>query len=249
MGLHEDMKDFFEKQNIECVFSDEIEFKRKLNLSDKAMSDLLMAKDLDKYGSTLAAAMATGAVAYIAWLSSLGFIGQAAILVGLGSNPIGWIALAAGAGGLLMYGSKTAINKLDENAYERIPKYLNTPLDVLGTTLIAVILPIYLKLAINDKNIIKNSLDNIMEEFSNWGYDRNYLEQTINTFMKGLGELKIEDTKEKLQVIVKATDGLEYCTISDLITKSLENVFEKQDDKFNFRELSSISLELACVKK
>ena len=244
MGMNEDMKDFFGAHDIKVVLSNEKAFITKLQIDDNAYAKLKMAKNLEKYGASLATGLAAAGGAYAIWISSLTVIGQLGVTLGLVSNPIGWIALAGGAGAVLMYGGKSAIDAIDQKAYNKTPKYLNTPLDLLGTTLMSIIMPLSLKVSLVNDKIDNDIIHIIVKEFASLGYDKNYIEQEMNIMFQSFKDLQIDEIKAKLKSISKDTDGLEYQNLSTLIQEFLNNVFEQKKDKSNFRDLSNILLKL-----
>jgi len=242
--MNEDMKDFFGAHDIKVVLSNEKAFITKLQIDDNAYAKLKMAKNLEKYGASLATGLAAAGGAYAIWISSLTVIGQLGVTLGLVSNPIGWIALAGGAGAVLMYGGKSAIDAIDQKAYNKTPKYLNTPLDLLGTTLMSIIMPLSLKVSLVNDKIDNDIIHIIVKEFASLGYDKNYIEQEMNIMFQSFKDLQIDEIKAKLKSISKDTDGLEYQNLSTLIQEFLNNVFEQKKDKSNFRDLSNILLKL-----
>lgn len=239
MSLNEDMKNFFDNDEIKKIFDNEIKFKMKLNLKDSVYKYLLDAKNLEKFSASLAAGLAVAASGYLAWLGTLGIGGKLLVLVGLGANPIGWWALAGVGGAALMYGGKTLIDKFDKEAHEKIPKFLNTPLDYLGQNLVNIILPGAIKISMVNGRISQEDEIVIIEQFKNWGYSENYIKDEIKGIRSYIGELNIIDTKKKLQAICKEVDGLEYDILKALVVETLENIFSKKIDKTNFMEFTN----------
>lgn len=239
MSLNEDMKNFFDDNEIKKIFDDEIKFKMKLNLKDNVYKYLLDAKNLEKFSASLAAGLAVAASGYLAWLATLGIGGKFLLIVGLGANPIGWWALAGFGGAALMYGGKTLIDKFDKEAHDKIPKFLNTPLDYLGQNLLNIILPITIKISMIHGKLTQEDETVIIEQFKNWGYNENYIKDEIKGIRSYIGELNIIDTKKKLQAICKKVDGLEFDALKGLVVETLEDIFSKKTDKTNFMEFTN----------
>lgn len=235
MSLNQKMKDYFDKNKIETIFSNEQQFKLKLNLTDSTYQYLINVKNLEKFASSLAVGLASAAAVYATWLASLGFIAKAGLLLGLASNPIGWMVLSGAGGAILMYGGKTLIDKFDKEAHDKTPKFLNTPLDFLGQQLMNIILPIAVKLSMQNNTIDSKLEEEIIKEFKSWGYDESYLKGDLKAIKFMIDDLKIEKTKEKLQAICKEVEGLKYEHLKEIITESLYNTYEKKGDKSDFR--------------
>lgn len=240
MGINEDMKIYFHENEIKKMFDDEIKFKLKLNLSEDSYRYLSNVKNLEKFSASLAAGLATAATGYLAWLATLGFGGKILLAIGLASNPIGWYALAGVGGAALMYGGKTLIDKFDKEAHDKIPKFLNTPLDYLGQNLVNIVLPMVIKISTIDGKISEDDQNVIIEEFNKWGYDKDFLINEINKISSYLNNLNITDTKNKIEVICKEVNGLTYEHLKKVVQTTLEDIFEQKKDKTNFRELNKL---------
>ena len=245
MGLNEDMKSFFSEDNLTVVFSNEKKFITKLEINDNAYAKLKIAKDLEKYGASLATGLAVAGSTYAVWLTSLGILGQIGLAVGLVSNPIGWMALAGGTGAVLMFGGKSLINSVDKHAFEKTPKYLNTPIDLLGTTFFAILTPLLLKITTNNGTITLKNTDYIQNILLGFGYDKKYIETNLYNSIQVLHDLDIADVKEKLKAIAKETDGLEVHILLRIVEEALNGIFDKQENKDNFRVLNNIIKQLS----
>lgn len=239
MELHENMKKFFENDELKKIFDDEIKFKLKLKLTDSVYKYLLDAKNLEKFAASLAAGLALAAGGYLAWLATVGISGQILVVLGLASNPIGWLALAGVGGVALMYGGKNLIDKFDKEAHYKTPKFLNTPLDYLGQNLINIILPIAIKISMVNGEITQEDEKVIIEQFKDWGYNENYIKEEITNIKNYITELNIVDTNKKFEAICNEVDGLEYKNLKVLVIETLDNVFSKKIDKSNYMEFTN----------
>jgi len=245
MNINEDMKAFFETKYIEKVFLDDLKFKRKLKIGEGAYSNLKTAKDLEKYGASLATGLAVAGSTYAVWLASLGILGQMGLAVGLVSNPIGWMVLAGGTGAVFMFGGKSLIDSIDKNAFEKTPKYLNTPIDLLGTTFFSILTPLLLKITSNNGTLSLENTDHIQNILLEFGYDKKYIEINLYNSIQVLNDLDITGVKEKIEAISKKTDGLEAHILLTVVEESLNRLFDKQGNKNNFRILNNIMKQLS----
>ncbi|PWE20413.1 hypothetical protein DF188_08055 [Aliarcobacter skirrowii] len=244
MSLNEQMKDYFSKNEFKKIFDDEIKFKMILNLNEDTYSYLTNIKNLEKFSASLAAGLATAATGYFAWLASLGFGSKILLAVGLTSNPVGWIALAGISGAALMYGGKTLINKVDKNAYDKIPKFLNTPLDYLGQNLINILLPSAIKLSLHNGMLSKDNENILINEFSKFGYNKDFLISEINGILKIINNIDIKDTKNKLEVICKEVKGLKYNSIRNLSVNLFQDIYKNSNNPELLKEYTEIIKEL-----
>lgn len=224
MGLNDEMKDFFKTNEIEIVLDNKITFKYKLNLSQDDYKYLNNAKNLHEFAEALLAGAAGAGVVYGGFMASLGVLGQIGLGIGLISNPIGWMAIAGiGASGLA-YGARQVSKKADENTYTKVPKYIKTPIDVLGENLINLFLPICIKIALVDGEFVKKEKEVIVNYLSTqWGYNRNYIENKMQEHYKIVNNFKYSDVNKIIESITKETKGLERITIN----KEIENIIKE----------------------
>lgn len=237
MGLNEEMKDFFANDEIEVVLDYPLVFKSKLQLSDSGYEYLNAAKNLDKYASSLFAGLATASVGYAAFIASLSWFGGILVAAGILATPIGWIALAGGAGATLMFGGKHLVEKIDKKISIKIPKHTNTPINLLATTLLNYILPLAIKVSLIDNEFKKEEGESIVQYFKfEWGYNNDYLNLMMSQMVAIESTFELDDLKKKLEAIVKNTKGLEYDTMkSEIITllKMVCEVNNKEAQKYS----------------
>lgn len=245
MGLNEEMKDFFTNDKITVVLEYPLVFKNKLQLSDSSYAYLNIAKNLDKYSSSLLAGLAGASIVYATFLANLGIFGPLLLSIGIISNPIGWIALAGGTGAVLMFGGKHLVEKADKSLHHKIPKYINTPIDLLATTLLNYILPLAIKVSLVDSKFKKEEGESIVQYFkSEWGYNNDYLNLMVSQMVAIESTFELEDLKKKLETIVKTTEGLKYDIMKNEIIDILKMVCE-----VNNKETQKYSAMIEIIKK
>lgn len=245
MSLNDDMKDFFSNEKIEIILDNKMSFKHKLNIGEKDYKYLNNAKNLKEFTDILIGGLATAGLAYTGFLATLGTLGQIGLAVGLVSNPIGWIAIAGIGGAGLMYGSKKVLNKADKAAFDKIPKYISTPLDILADNLMNLFLPIVVKISLLDGKFDPEEKNAIISYLSiNWGYNSNYIEDRLNSTYKNQAKFNYAEIKKSLNIITKETNGLEYNDIKLEITKIATEVINSVNKSTSRKEL-----ELKTLKK
>lgn len=224
MALNNEMKNFFKTNKIKIVLDNKLTFKHKLNLSQDDYKYLNNAKNLHEFAEALLAGVASAGVVYGGFMASLGVLGQIGLGVGLISNPIGWIAIAGIGAGSLAYGARQISKKADDKAYSKVPKYINTPLDILGENLIDLFLPICIKVALVDGEFIKKEKETIVNYLSiQWGYNKNYIENKMQVHYKIVNNFNYSDVTKIIESITKETKGLERETINN----EIENIIKE----------------------
>ena len=126
---------------LERVVSDELKFKAKLAIGENAYAELRTANAVRKYWDLF------GALGGGAGLAKAGFLGLA-----MASSPLGWIVAATVSGGAWFAVMRT-LSGATEDRVMVIPKFINTPLDVLGSTLFGLMMPLALKVAVADGEV------------------------------------------------------------------------------------------------
>ena len=214
MGLNSNMKDFFKTSEIKIILDNKNSFKHKLNLSTDDYVYLTGTQNLHEYTEAIVAAGAGAGIVYGGFMASLGILGQIGLGIGLISNPIGWMALAAVGTGGGAYFARQLSKKADKKFYDKIPKYIKTPLDTLGENVIDLFMPICVKIAMVDGEFTKEENDTILNYFSTqWGYNRNYIANKIEETLKIVDKFNYSDINKIANFISKETKGLEVTTI------------------------------------
>jgi len=97
-----------------------------------------------------------------------------------GATPVGWVVAAAVASGGAYYGVMSLAGKYTSSRVEKIPKFLNTPIDLLGATLFDLIGGLALKVAILSNDIDEVERDSLVDYFVEvWGIDKEYIRQSL----------------------------------------------------------------------
>lgn len=195
-SLEDQVHDF---DSVDQVVTDPLRFKRKLAIGEDAYASLRLGKALSQLwdvggvaatGGTIAASSTVAGTFFATggWLSVIG-LGATAV------TPIGWVVGAALATGGAYYGVIRLFKSYHGSRVEVIPKFINTPIDLLGATLMDMIGGLSLKVAQMDGVITEPERAAIKEYFiDEWGLDRRYVtlalsvseENLSNSSLKGL---------------------------------------------------------------
>ena len=119
MTTEDDLASFF-AEDIDNIVADPEKFRKKLGIGLDAFKLLSKADKLDGFLSSAAVGRAGALGVFAAWSSSLGVLGSIGASIGLVATPIGWMALAGGAGLATSYGIKfSAMKKLESSSAVR----------------------------------------------------------------------------------------------------------------------------------
>ena len=217
MSFDTELESFYNDDQLRLV-DDPIRFKAKLQIGDDAFKLLSLAGNLElmvsagTIGATVAASsFVASSVFGSGLLYSLGIV--AAV------TPIGWV-LGAGVGAAgAVYGLKKALSDKKRERVLVIPKYINTPIDLLALRLSELMIPLALKVSLADGVIVQKERDKILGYFINdWGLNRVLISQMIEESLVHVNDLKYDDLVSdinKLTTENKDCNRIEIC--NDLI--------------------------------
>lgn len=170
-----------EFESAEEIIADDEKFRNKLGVGADAYRTLKITSRLGPF----AAGAAGAAVASSPFVASAFFGGTAATVagwLGLGlaaTTPVGWIIAAGAATG----GAYMAYGKMRKKLVDEVPRQINTPLDVLATSVIGFLMPVALRLALADGRVDDRERRTIKNYFVNgWGYSVSFADRKIDEF-------------------------------------------------------------------
>lgn len=179
-------------EGIECVIREPLLFKKKLGIGEEAYTSLSVGKSVRQYWDLISAAGTGATVAKSTIIASaffqptglMGFLGLASA-----STPVGWVVFAAVASAGAWYGIDKYYNKARNERVEIIPKFINTPLDVISLAIFNLMLPLSLKVAMADGYIHKSEEERIRSYFvDEWGYDERFYLAGYKLYFENLDE-------------------------------------------------------------
>lgn len=187
-------------EDVERVVADPLRFKLKLNIGEDAYGSLRLKKHLSDVWE-IGGAAATGAGVAASPVVATTFFastGAGGILswVGLGAaaaTPLGWIVAAALASGGAYFGVTRAARSFAGSRVETIPKFINTPLDLLGAALFDLIGALAARLALIDGQIDASEKSTIIAHFvREWGFATEYVEPALEVIMAEAGRGRVK---------------------------------------------------------
>ena len=143
MSVDTDLSEFFGKDVIQVV-SDQERFRRRLKIGGDAFQYLKKAENVHTTASSLLGGAGAAGAVYAGWFASIGTLGQVGLAAGMVATPLGALAAAGAVGAGGMYFTQRLLKNTRKGVVEEIPSFINTPIDVLGTTLVDILLPVLL---------------------------------------------------------------------------------------------------------
>jgi len=213
-----------------------LQFKAKLKIGDKAYTYLSKADNWVDFSIKLSAGVNGSALAGVAWFATLGPFAKLALFFGVASMPVGWIAGAGALSTVLAYGLMKANEKTKDATFITIPKHLNTPLDLLGQTVISLILPITVKMALIDGRFCENErkvLGNYLAK--EWGFNRHFIANTMTEQESMITDIDYEEYRELLIALTCTNKEIKYDVIKEELLVILTEVI-KADGKMSTEE-------------
>lgn len=237
--------------NIDFVVEDSTKFKLKLGIGEDAYTSLKMAKTLQSLwdmkgaagaGAVAAASPAVATTFFASTAGPLSFLGIGAAA----ATPVGWVMGAAILSGGAYYGAMRMLGNFNSSRVDAIPKFINTPIDLLGATIFDMMAGLSLKVSSLSHEIEDSERSAITEYFAEeWGLSEDYIlaalpviEASINDkrlkeMASSLAEFQLEnpdcnpnamrkDIKTFLEEIAFA-DG-DYNEVEELAIEAVENV-------------------------
>lgn len=196
---------------IERVVSDGNKFKLRLGIGEDAYQTLKMAKGLQAIWDVKGAASAGAVTAASPMVATTFFGGGGGLLSALGfgaaaATPVGWVIAAAVASGGAYYGVMSLAGRYKDSRIDTIPKFINSPIDLLGATLFDMIGGLGLKVAILSNDIDDAEREALIDYFVDvWGLDDAYVrnsipiiedqvrERNLKEMVKSLAEFQIDN--------------------------------------------------------
>ena len=221
-------------------------FKAKLGIGEDAYASLRLRKNLGTVfkGTDAAGAAATGvgvassSVVASTFFSAPGLLG--ALGIGTAVTPVGWV-IAAGAASTVAYlGISRYLTGGKDDKVDVIPKWINTPMDVLAIGLFDFMAPLGLKVASADGEVAIEEKKFILNHFTNdWGYSEEFLHSAIQDVLTNLDDYKIVELTRCLATFKKDNPDCNYEFMAEELKKFLNGIMVS-DGKIEDQETVTI---------
>lgn len=231
-------------ESVERVVAEPLKFKAKLAIGADAYLTMKIGARLQSLwdvGGVAASGAGVAASSTVAgtffasggWLSALG-IGAAA------TTPIGWVLGAAAASGAAYYGVSRVFAGYGNDRIVSVPKFINTPIDVLGSKLFDLIAPLAIKVARMDNDYDPRERGAIVSYFvDDFGLDVRYAEAALKIIEENTTDHSLNELVESLAEFKKANPDCNYQEMCRDLVGFLREVAEA-DGKIDEREEMAI---------
>lgn len=221
-------------QDIETIVSEPLNFKAKLAIGEDAYKSLklknaaIQAWDVAGVAATAAVVTKSSVVASTFFAPS-GFL--AALGIGTAVTPIGWVIAAGVVSGGAWMGVTRYLKKVSANRVTVIPKFINTPLDVLALGLFDLLAPLALKVA-EVEGRIHDAERNLINYYfiKEWGYDPKFVAEGIRYTESRLNDFSIRELAGTLVKFTRENPDCNFKMMSQEITGFLRNIVGAGDN-------------------
>ena len=184
--------------DIEFVVADDKRFIAKLGAGPEVYNSLTIARGVGDAASVSAAAAAGAGIASSSAVATTFFASSGWLAaIGLGSvavTPIGWVLAAAVASGGAYYGVLRAFRAYENDLVDTVPRWINTPIDLLGSAIVDMLGGIALCVARADGEICHAEREHIVSYFAEeWGIERAYAEAALALIEQNLDEADLRE--------------------------------------------------------
>lgn len=194
--INERLKVFFDEMDSEKIVEIPERFKIKLGLDERSYKYLSSAKNLKEF---VEVASTTGAGALGGLCCGYSSASGIAVLLshwGLMSLSVaGPVAIGAGIAFAGICVIKYCFYRADKMTMDHIPKFINTPLDILGASLADVLIYPAVKIAICDGHFSKEEYDFIVNSlYDEWGISKEYCVKVVKAALDSIYEYSYQAT-------------------------------------------------------
>lgn len=183
------------------VIGDSLRFRQRLRIGRKAFRTLQVKDLLQDTWDTTGVAWSGAALAQSSIVATTFFAptGVAAWLgLATAATPVGWV-VAAAAGSAGIYYLATRGLAADERFVDEIPKFISTPLDVLGARLFELMAGLALKFVNADGQAEEAGQEEILEHLvSDWGYDEVFARRELGRLAEAIDRIPLTVLAEEL---------------------------------------------------
>lgn len=214
--------------DILSVVSHPLLFKTKLGVGEDAYKSLKIKNNLfkllDVYGAGAAGASAAGSATVAnSFFASKGVL--AILGFGTAATPIGWVVAAALASGGAYYGFINLLGKHTDSKVTVVPKFINTPLDLLAVGVFDLVMPLCLKVAYADGVFSPSEREHIVDYFVyEWGYDAIFINNGIDLVEQQLPQYSIETLAKHFSKFTKDNPDCNQDVMVDELVSLLQEI-------------------------
>ncbi|MDO6478450.1 TerB family tellurite resistance protein [Shimia thalassica] len=228
----------------ERVIADPMRFKARLEIGEAAYQTLDLRNKALELWDVAGVAMTGASVAKSATVASAFFTTTTSSFFGLvgvttAVTPIGWVIAASVATGGAYFGVMRLMKGLDEDRVEVVPKFINTPIDVLAVGLFDLVAPLALKIAAADGRVSDEERTVIGSYFiDEWGYDPAYVTPAMALFESRLEEFTLKRLTEGLRSFTRESSDFNHKKVRKKFIELLTEIAEADGHLHEMEELA-----------
>ncbi len=251
MTTEQDLRGEF--ANVKRVIANDMKFKARLRIREDAFTSITVGKTVGSM-IDLGGAAATGASIAQSGTVATAFFAKSGLMAALGigstaMTPIGWVVAAALASGGAWYGVTRLFKGYEDSRVDVVPKFLSTPIDLLGASVLDLIGSLALKVAAMDGQIDPNEVTAIRDYFvHDWGYDADYVEHALSVLQANADKSRLSEMTKALAEFVHANPDCKFSAIQQEIKVLLAEVAEA-DGSMDEREEMAIERILQALQQ
>ncbi len=216
-------------EGIDTLVLEPLRFKARLAIGENAYASLRNVNAARKYWDLVGAAGAGAA------LTKTGLLA-----LGAATTPLGWVLAGAALSGGAWWGVMRVLNGATEDRVIVIPKFINTPIDLLALGLFDLMAPLALKLADADGEVSAPERDCIRQHLTqDWGYNPAFVSEGLALIEPRLDEFQIEEVATQLASFIKGSPDCNYAAMTRDLLAFLKTVAEA-DGQVDTRELAAL---------
>lgn len=210
-------------ENTDSVIAIPERFKGKLGIGEDAYKSLRRKKNMGKVltaGTGAAAGSIAASSPFVAttFFSAPGLLGLLGI--GAAATPIGWIIAGGAATAVAGLGIHRFLTGGKKDRVDIIPKWINTPMDVLALRLFEFLAPLYLKVAFSDRRITDTERECICDYFiEDCGYSKKFVREGLTVVERDIESFDIENLTKNVIKFMKESPDCDYSSMA----KELKN--------------------------
>lgn len=235
---------------VDQVIANEAKFKIKLGIGADAYASLRAGKFLQQLWDVGGVA-ATGAGAAASTTVASTFFGSIWTTVGLASaaTPLGWVLGAAAATGGVYYGVTRLFHGYSESRVDVVPKFINTPIDLLAASLLDLLGSLAVKVAAMD-GVIDAKEKLAMQSYfvEEWGYDPVYSANAFDLLIENEDKARLKEMTASLAEFVHANPDCKFAAIQKEVSALLEEI-ATADGTIDEREEMAIERIVASLRE
>ena len=222
--------DLFAELEIDSPLSHPLCFKKELHIGEKAYKSLRIKKRvfelLKPLGAAGVGATVAGSSAVATTFFPAGILGALGLATAV--TPIGWVIGTAVFSGAAWAVISRKLDGLSSSRVVEIPKFINTPLDLLAVSIFDLICSLAVKLAAIDGEFHERERVRIARYFvGTWGYDERFVKLAVD--MVNESDLGFSDLVKNLVEFMRSNQDCNAPAISENVLAFLHEVAEASD--------------------